>query len=152
MKKIMLGAIALSLAAVSVASAQPYSYGQFNQRQADQGQGGHDRGERDYGDRHDGDHRDRDRRDQRYGGQVGYDRGGDRGEHRGWGQDYGGGHHWRRGQRMGYNDWQGAQRVDYRRHHLRRPPQGYEWRESNGQYILGAVATGVILSILLNGH
>ncbi|MCI3131013.1 RcnB family protein [Phenylobacterium aquaticum] len=151
MKKILLGAIALSLAAASVASAQPYGYGQYNQNQAGQGQDRHDAGERDHGDRRDGDRHDRDRDRQGYG-RPGYDRSGDRGEHRGWGKDYGGGHHWRRGQRMGYNDWQGAQRVDYRRHHLRRPPQGYEWRESNGQYILGAVATGVILSILLNGH
>jgi len=38
----------------------------------------------------------------------------------------------------GYNDWNGAQRVDYRQHNLRAPPRGYEWRESNGQYILAA--------------
>ncbi|MFI4973880.1 MAG: RcnB family protein [Caulobacterales bacterium] len=69
----------------------------------------------------------------------------------GWGQDYNGGHHWRRGQRIGYNDWNGAQTVDYRQHHLRQPPRGYEWRESNGQYVLAAIATGVIASIILSG-
>ena len=74
----------------------------------------------------------------------------DNGRHAGWAADRGGGHHWRRGQRMGYNDWQGARRVDYRQHHLRRPPSGYEWRESNGQYVLAAVATGLIASIILN--
>jgi len=76
---------------------------------------------------------------------------GDGGQHPGWGADRGGTQHWRRGQRMGYNDWNGARAVDYRQHHLRQPPRGYEWRESNGQYILAAVATGLIASIILNG-
>ena len=74
----------------------------------------------------------------------------DNSPHRGWGQDRGANYQWRRGQRMGYNDWNGAQRVDYRQHHLRAPPRGYEWRESNGQYILAAVATGLIASIILS--
>jgi Ni/Co efflux regulator RcnB len=52
---------------------------------------------------------------------------------------------------MGQNDWNGAQPVDYRARHLRQPPRGYEWRESNGQYVLAAVATGVIASIMLSG-
>jgi len=72
------------------------------------------------------------------------------GQHAGWGQDYRGAHQWRRGQRIGYNDWSGAQRVDYRQHNLRAPPRGYEWRESNGQYVLAAVATGLIASIILS--
>ena len=72
-------------------------------------------------------------------------------QHAGWGKDYGGASHkWRRGQKMGYNDWSGAAPVDYRQHHLRQPPNGYEWRESNGQYVLAAVATGVIASIIYN--
>lgn len=89
---------------------------------------------------------------QPYGGGAGQqhgDRGGG-GQHLGWGQDQGAGHHWKRGERMGYGDWSGAQPVDYHQHHLRKPPRGYEWRESNGQYILGAIATGVIASIILN--
>ena len=69
----------------------------------------------------------------------------------GWRQDQGAGHHWQRGERMGQNDWNGAQPVDYRARHLRQPPRGYEWRESNGQYVLAAVATGVIASIMLSG-
>jgi len=75
------------------------------------------------------------------------DRGG--GGHAGWGRDFGGGHHWRNGERMGWNDWHSAPVVDYRIHHLRRPPPGYEWRESNGQYVLAAVATGLIASIII---
>ena len=67
-----------------------------------------------------------------------------------WGQDQGGDHHWRQGEQMGRNDWATAQPVDYRAHHLRHPPRGYEWRQSNGQYVLAAVATGVIASMVLN--
>ena len=67
-----------------------------------------------------------------------------------WGQDQGGDHHWRQGERMGRNDWATAQPIDYRAHHLRQPPRGYEWRQSNGQYVLAAVATGLIASMVLN--
>lgn len=78
------------------------------------------------------------------------DHGRDGQQHAGWGQEYGGGHNFHRGERMGYNDWSAAQPLDYREHHLRRPPHGYEWRESNGQYILAAVATGLIASAIIN--
>jgi Ni/Co efflux regulator RcnB len=71
----------------------------------------------------------------------------------GWGHDQGSSHHWRSGEHMGQNDWRSAQPVDYRAHHLRAPPRGYEWRQSNGQYVLAAVTTGLIASIILaNGH
>ena len=72
------------------------------------------------------------------------------GDHPGWGPDRGGEYHYRRGERMGYNDWSGAPVVDYRQHHLRRPRDGYEWREHNGRYVMVAVATGIIASILLH--
>jgi Ni/Co efflux regulator RcnB len=67
-----------------------------------------------------------------------------------WGHDQGASHHWQRGERMGQNDWTGAQPVDYRAHHLRQPPRGYEWRQSNGQYVLAAVASGLIASVILS--
>jgi Ni/Co efflux regulator RcnB len=75
--------------------------------------------------------------------------GANHGDHANWSQDQGAGHRWNNGDRMGYNDWNSAQRIDYRQHNLRRPPNGYEWRESNGQYILAAVATGLVASIIL---
>jgi Ni/Co efflux regulator RcnB len=64
---------------------------------------------------------------------------------------HGASHQWRRGDRMGHDDWASSQPVDYRQHRLRQPPRGYEWRESNGRYVLAAVATGVIASIILEG-
>ena len=39
------------------------------------------------------------------------------------------------------NDWRG--------HHLSEPPRGYHWVQVNGDYVLAAVATGVILDTLL---
>jgi Ni/Co efflux regulator RcnB len=68
--------------------------------------------------------------------------------------DNGGGHHdWRRGQRISHDEWNHYQRVDWRRHHLRQPPRGYEWRQSNdGKYVLAAVATGLIASIIANSR
>ena len=82
----------------------------------------------------------------------GYEQGGqrDNGRHRGWSQDRGNGHRWNRGERMGYNDWNSAQRVDYRQYHLRQPPRGYEWRRQNDQFIMVAVTTGLIMSIIMN--
>ncbi|MDE2501980.1 MAG: RcnB family protein, partial [Burkholderiales bacterium] len=40
--------------------------------------------------------------------------------------------------------------VDDRRgHHLSAPPRGYHWVQTGGEYILVAIATGVILQLLL---
>jgi len=55
---------------------------------------------------------------------------------------------WKRGYHMRHEDWDRGQRVDYRQYRLRRPPRGYEWREVDGNYVLAAVATGVIASIV----
>ena len=72
------------------------------------------------------------------------------GLHRGWAQDRGNAWRWRKGDRMGYNDWYYAPRVDYRQHRLRRPPYGYQWRRYEDRYALVAVSTGLILSVILS--
>jgi Ni/Co efflux regulator RcnB len=59
---------------------------------------------------------------------------------------------WRKGHRMDRNDWNRGQRVDYRAHHLRAPPRGYEWREVDGNYVMAAAATGLIASIIANSR
>ncbi len=57
---------------------------------------------------------------------------------------------WRRGRRMPMNDWRRGMIIsDYGRYHLNRPPYGYQWRYVDGQFILAAVATGLISSIIL---
>lgn len=60
---------------------------------------------------------------------------------------------WRRGQRLP-DDYRDNRYVvnDWHGHGLRRPPRGYQWRQVNGDYVLAAVATGVISSIILSNH
>jgi Ni/Co efflux regulator RcnB len=58
---------------------------------------------------------------------------------------------WRQGARIAPSDWSRGQQVDYRSHHLRAPPRGYEWRQVDGNYVLAAVATGVIASVIASG-
>jgi Ni/Co efflux regulator RcnB len=56
---------------------------------------------------------------------------------------------WKKGYHMQSADWNRAQRVDnWRNYHLSAPPRGYEWREVDGNYVLAAVATGVIASVV----
>jgi Ni/Co efflux regulator RcnB len=39
---------------------------------------------------------------------------------------------------------------DWRTHHLSAPPRGYHWVQVGGDYVLVAIATGIILQLLLN--
>lgn len=54
-------------------------------------------------------------------------------------------HHWERGRR-----YDGPVYVvrDYRSYRLREPPRGYHWVRADNDYLLVAVATGVILDIV----
>jgi Ni/Co efflux regulator RcnB len=55
---------------------------------------------------------------------------------------------WRRGQHMRHEDWDRGRRVDnWRAYRLRRPPRGYEWRDIDGQYVLGN-SGGVIFQVV----
>jgi Ni/Co efflux regulator RcnB len=56
---------------------------------------------------------------------------------------------WKKGARIDPNDWQRGEAVDYHTYHLRKPPRGYEWREVDGNYVLAAVATGIIASAIV---
>ena len=64
------------------------------------------------------------------------------------------GHHgWHKGDRIGGDDWNRGERVsDYRGYHLSRPPRGYEWRRVDNNYVLAAVAGGVIASVIAASH
>ncbi len=67
----------------------------------------------------------------------------DNGRHRGW---YKGGH-------IDRGDWNRGRRVsDWHRYHLSRPPRGYEWRRVDDNYVLAAVATGLIMGLVLANH
>ena len=61
-------------------------------------------------------------------------------------------HQWQRGDRLGYYQNR-YPRVDYRHHHLRPPPRGYYWVQDNrGDFILAAIATGIILEVILGNR
>jgi len=78
---------------------------------------------------------------------YGYHDGGYRGQGRGVGPN----HAWYRGDRLPYEYRSRSYVVDdWRGHHLYAPPRGYQWVQSGGDYLLVAVATGIIASILLN--
>jgi Ni/Co efflux regulator RcnB len=59
---------------------------------------------------------------------------------------------WHQGGHIARNDWGRGRHVDYRAHHLRTPPRGYEWRQVDDNYVLAAVATGLIASVILANH
>ena len=56
---------------------------------------------------------------------------------------------WKKGYHMNQDDWARGEVVDYKTYHLRKPPRGYEWREVDGNYVLAAVATGIIASTIV---
>jgi len=56
---------------------------------------------------------------------------------------------WKKGYHMNKDDWARGEAVDYRTYHLKKPPSGYEWREVDGNYVLAAVATGIIASAIV---
>lgn len=99
--------------------------------------------------RHGGRHDDRGRHDHRYDRRD--DRHADRHDNsrRGGGPD----HNWYKGSRVPpqyrshhyvVNDWRG--------HHLSAPPRGYHWIQNGGDYLLVAIATGVIASMVLGNY
>jgi Ni/Co efflux regulator RcnB len=59
---------------------------------------------------------------------------------------------WARGDRLGYYGNRYTV-VDYRSHHLKAPPRGYHWvQDDRGDFIMAAVATGLIASVILGSH
>uniref|UniRef100_B0T8E4 Putative secreted protein n=1 Tax=Caulobacter sp. (strain K31) TaxID=366602 RepID=B0T8E4_CAUSK len=98
-----------------------------------------------YEQRHDArDDRRDDRRDHRY------DRRDDRHDNRREHRDH---RRWERGQRLDarYRDNRYYVR-DYHRYGLRAPPRGYRWQRVDDSYVLAAVATGLIASVIIANH
>jgi Ni/Co efflux regulator RcnB len=99
----------------------------------------HDNGQRDHNFDRRGPHRDyRGNQDFRDGRQ--FDRGGFPQPHS----------EWRRGGRVP-PEYRGRNYVvnDYRAYRLQPPPRGYQWVGVGGDYVLAAVATGVIMQIVV---
>ncbi|MBC8727723.1 RcnB family protein [Paraburkholderia sp. UCT2] len=65
---------------------------------------------------------------------------------------------------MPHADWRQGDRLppeyrdhnyvvdDWRGHGLQPPPRGYHWVGVNGDYVLAAIATGIIADVLFSGH
>jgi Ni/Co efflux regulator RcnB len=124
-------------------------------------------GDRDRSDRGDGprysqrDRNDRNERYDRYDRQDnrrdGYQaRGGGRAGNEGWGEERrwngaGPDHSFRRGDHLP-SRYRNHQYVvnNYREHHLRPPPRGYHWVQTGSDYVLAAIATGVIADLIIN--
>ena len=76
----------------------------------------------------------------------------DRDDYRHVDHDRGAGHrHWHRGDRIS-TDYMGPRYEvrDWRAHHLRQPPRGYHWVQVDGDFVLAAIATGVIADVMLS--
>ena len=128
MKRILTAAVALSLLGGTAAIAQPYDHRDDR--------GGHEQGryqDRGYGRDNHGYDRSREahqRNDER------------RADHR-----------WARGERLPTTYYQNrSYYVDYRSHHLRRPPSGYRWVQVDNNYALVAITTGLIASLIVANH
>lgn len=80
-------------------------------------------------------------------GQRGYDQRSQRGDERGAGPD----HRYYRGDRLPAEYRHRTYVVDdWRGHRLSAPPRGYHWVQVGGDYVLVAIATGIILQLMLN--
>ena len=89
--------------------------------------------------------------DRDHGGRYDQGRGNDQGRSRG-NSEYRRHDEWRHGARIRHEDWDRGRPIDYRQNHLRRPARGYEWREVDGNYVMAAVATGLIVSAIAHSR
>lgn len=153
-KSVISGLMAVCVMASAPAFAQRYDYGNNHNDQAQRGNDynrSQDRGQterRDSNDRSDRHERnDRNDRNDRYGrnnyGQGYNAYGGSR--HDGYR------HEMRRGGQLP-SEYRGSRYVvnDWRGHRLSAPPRGYQWVQANNDYVLAAIATGIIAQVLLN--
>lgn len=53
----------------------------------------------------------------------------------------------KKGERLAQNS-RGDRVPDYRKHGLKAPPKGHEWRKVDNDYVLIAVTTGIISSVI----
>lgn len=60
-------------------------------------------------------------------------------------------HNWRNGDRLP-EQYRRYASIDWHAHHLRRPPRGYHWVRVDDDYVLVAVATGIVLETIFASH
>ena len=134
--------IALSMAASGNALAQRGDYGNDRYDNDRNGRVEHRSSER-YDNRYDNNRYDRNERHDRYYNAQHYRR-----------DDMRGGgprHDWRRGQRL-HQEYRSQRYVvsDWHARRLSAPPRGYHWVHAGNDYVLAAIATGIIAQVLLS--
>lgn len=134
-KMILVAVLAASVAGIGPASAQDHH---------DNGRRGAPAPKSQFEDRNDQRY---DRSDERRNDRTDYHHDDNRDHDRGAGPR----HDLRKGGRLP-PEYRGRQYVvdDWRGHRLSAPPRGYHWVQTGGDYVLVAVATGVILNLLLS--
>lgn len=55
---------------------------------------------------------------------------------------------WRKGATIQHEDWDRGDKIDYTRYHLSAPPNGYEWRMIDGNYVLVNVSNFQIRTVV----
>ena len=146
MKKALLLGAALLLAGTAAATAQDY-HNQDDRSQGYQNQGNYDHGQGNQGQGNQGfNNQDRDNHDQGH-----YDRGPDGGrvdDHGPRPGEHPGPHHWQHGDHLPPEYWHHGHEIDWRQHHLRRPPHGYHWVQTDDQYALVGITTGLVNAVI----
>ncbi len=108
-----------------------------------------------YGDRGDRGDRNRDQQSQRDNQQDrrDYQQGRDYNDRRHEGRGVGPNHQYYKGDRLPA-EYRHRNYVvdDWRGHHLSAPPRGYHWVQSGSDYVLVAIATGIIAQLLLDHY
>jgi Ni/Co efflux regulator RcnB len=149
-KNLIVSTLAAALLSVTASSfAQDRGdrdHDRYSQRDNDRrGDARNDRNDR-------GDYRNDHRADGRGDDRRGDDRRWDGRDNRRW-DGAGPRHDLRRGGRLP-NEYRNRQYVvdDWRGHRLRQPPRGYHWVQTGGDYVLAAIATGVITDLIINSR
>lgn len=159
--------------AITATDAMAQDRGQWDRRDDRRGDRRHDRWDR-RDDRRDNrwerrddrwDRRDDRRDDRRWDSRTRWDRGSHNGYYYNNRWHYGAppaAYYGRPGYQPGYNAWRrgaylppsyrdrGYVVYDYGRYRLRPPPRGYYWYRDGNDYLLAAIATGLILDVIVN--
>jgi Ni/Co efflux regulator RcnB len=55
---------------------------------------------------------------------------------------------WKKGAAIRHEDWDRGDKIDYRQYHLSAPPEGYEWRMIDGNYVLVNTSSFAIRTVI----
>ena len=166
MRRLLYAAAALAAIAAPVAALADPPYGHDNDHHGDHNNGHHDNGQHDNGRHSDNNHHDN---GNHYGQYKHYDRGhadswqgrpewsAYHGARPGYWYAPGYGYHpvgryaWRRGAYVP-TTYRSYYVQDWGYYGLRAPPAGYRWIYADGNFVLMAVASGLIADVLMNGY